>query len=116
MTSEGMTWIKANEKFLGEISDTIWGYAETGLKEYRSSAYLEDIFEKAGFTVRRGVAGMETAFVAEYGCGHPHIGLLAEYDALPGLSQAVSHEQKIYEKVPCAGHGCGHNALAAAVT
>ena len=67
MTSEGMTWIKANEKFLGEISDTIWGYAETGLKEYRSSAYLEDIFEKAGFTVRRGVAGMETAFVAEYG-------------------------------------------------
>lgn len=116
MTSEGMIWIKANEKFLGEISDTIWGYAETGLKEYRSSAYLEDIFEKAGFTVRRGVAGMETAFVAEYGCGHPHIGLLAEYDALPGLSQAVSHEQKIYEKVPCAGHGCGHNALAAAVT
>ena len=69
MTSEGMIWIKANEKFLGEISDTIWGYAETGLKEYRSSAYLEDIFEKAGFTVRRGVAGMETAFVAVL-CSH----------------------------------------------
>src|SRR5688572_30428117 len=69
------------------INQDIWGYAEVGLEEHRSSKRLADALERGGFRVRRSVSGMPTAFVAEYGSGKPVIGLLAEYDALPELSQ-----------------------------
>lgn len=88
----------------------IWTYAEIGLEEHRSSARLIGLLKKAGFRVKEGVAGMPTAFVAEYGSGSPVIGILAEYDALPELSQEVTGTRK-----PAAGrstgHGCGHCAL-----
>jgi aminobenzoyl-glutamate utilization protein B len=93
---------------LAELSDRIWAYAEIALREHRSAAALADFAEKHGFRVQRGVAGMPTAFVARYGQGRPVIGVMGEYDALPGLSQ-----QAVAEQAPLAegagGHGCGHN-------
>ena len=103
-----LDWISHNEPRLIEIADTIWKYAEVGLQEFESSALLADELEQAGFAVERGVAGMPTAFVAEYGTGKPVLGIMGEYDALPGLSQrAVPRREPETEGAP--GHGCGHN-------
>ncbi len=103
-------WIDENEEYLSGIAHKIWEYAEPALQEFKSSKLLADELEKEGFTVERGVAGMPTAFVATYGSGKPVIGLLGEYDALPGLSQdAVPERKPVKEGAP--GHGCGHNLL-----
>jgi aminobenzoyl-glutamate utilization protein B len=101
------------EKF-GQISDLIWGYAELGLQEFRSSKLLADTLEAAGFKVERGLAGMPTCFVATYGSGKPIIGLLGEFDALPMLSQKgrVPKKDPVVEGAP--GHGCGHNTMCTA--
>jgi hypothetical protein len=72
---------------LVSMADKIWALAETALKEHRSAATLADYAEKKGFSVQRGVSGMPTAFVATYGTGRPIIGIMGEYDALPGISQ-----------------------------
>ncbi|HTU68652.1 MAG TPA: amidohydrolase [Steroidobacteraceae bacterium] len=93
---------------LAGLSDKIWGYAETALKEHKSSALLADYAEQQGFTVTRGVSGMPTAFVARFGSGKPVIGIMGEYDALPGVSQqAIAQKSPLVEGA--AGHGCGHN-------
>lgn len=92
----------------------IWTYAELGLEEYRSAARLVGLLKKAGFRVKEGVSGMPTAFVAEYGSGKPVIGILAEYDALPDLSQDAIGERKPFPGRNAAGHGCGHSALGVA--
>jgi len=97
-----------------KISDTIWDYSETALKETRSAELLSGILEKEGFTVTRGVAGMPTAFVASAGSGAPVIGILAEYDALPGLSQKGGEGTKSPRVAGGAGQGCGHNLLGTA--
>jgi aminobenzoyl-glutamate utilization protein B len=94
-------------------NQAIWTFAELGLEEYRSSARLAGMLKKAGFRVKEGVAGMPTAFVAEYGSGKPVIGILAEYDALPELSQEATGSRKPAEG-RTAGHGCGHSALGTA--
>ena len=72
---------------LTKLSDDVWAYAETALKEYKSSKALADYAEAQGFNVKRGVAGMPTAFIAEFGSGKPIIGIMGEFDALPGISQ-----------------------------
>jgi aminobenzoyl-glutamate utilization protein B len=96
-----------------KLSDQIWAYAETALREHRSAAALADYAERQGFRVERGVAGMPTAFVASYGEGRPIIGVMGEFDALPGLSQkAISEKSPLVEGA--AGHGCGHNLFGAA--
>jgi len=91
----------------------IWGFAEVGYKETKSSALLQKTLRDHGFAVQAGVAGIPTAFVATYGSGKPVIGVLAEFDALPGLSQ-----QAVAAKTPIAGqdagHGCGHNLFGTA--
>src|SRR5207237_10547454 len=85
----------------------IWAFAEPSLLEFRSSELLASLLERNGFSVERGVAGMPTAFVASWGHGEPVVGVMAEYDALPGLSQAAQSERA--ELVPGGdGHGCGH--------
>jgi aminobenzoyl-glutamate utilization protein B len=93
----------------------IWSYAEVGYKEYKSSLLLQQALKDNGFTVEAGVAEMPTAFVATYGNGKPVIGILAEFDALPGLSQ-----DSVPEKSPIAGmksgHGCGHHLFGVAST
>jgi len=101
-------WIEKNRERLIHISDTIWEYAELGLREYKSSKLLADELEKHGFKVERGVAGMPTAFVATWGSGKPIIGIMGEYDALPGLSQKVVPRREPL-KPGAPGHGCGHN-------
>lgn len=90
------------------LSDRIWAYAETALRETRSAAALADYAEQQGFKVERGVAGMPTAFVATYGSGRPVIGIMGEYDALPGVSQKAIPVQEPLQ-AGAAGHGCGHN-------
>ncbi len=90
----------------------IWNYAEVGYKEVKSSALLQKTLQDNGFTVQAGVAGIPTAFVATYGSGKPVIGILAEYDALPGLSQTTDPEKKSAGKD--AGHGCGHHLFGVA--
>ncbi|WP_298301235.1 amidohydrolase [Hydrotalea sp.] len=91
----------------------IWNFAEVGYKEVKSSALLQEQLKNAGFQVENGVAGIPTAFVAAYGSGSPVIGILAEFDALPGLAQqAVPEKEPIAGQV--AGHGCGHHLFGTA--
>lgn len=91
----------------------LWDYSETAMLEQQSAAFLADLLEQEGFTVERGVAGMPTAFVASWGEGGPVVGVLAEYDALPGVGNApVPHREKREDKVT-AGQGCGHNLFGA---
>lgn len=92
----------------------IWNYAELGFQESKSSNLLQQQLKAAGFKVEAGVAGMPTAFIASFRTGDgPIIGLLAEFDALPGLSQAAEPERKPAAGV-ANGHGCGHNLFGAA--
>lgn len=91
----------------------IWEFAEVGYKEERSSALLQETLRSHGFRVTSGVAGIPTAFVAEYGSGAPSIGILAEYDALPGLSQMAVPERRPIEGAG-AGHACGHHLFGTA--
>ncbi len=76
------------------LADQIWAFAEPALRETRSAALLEQYLESEGFAVERGVAGLPTAFVATYGEGRPIIGILGEYDALPGISQRAQPTQE----------------------
>jgi aminobenzoyl-glutamate utilization protein B len=97
-----------------EMSDTLWDFSELGLREYKSAEFLTKKLEQAGFEVERGVAAMPTAFVASYGAGSPVIGILAEYDALPGVGNQPVPERKTREDGVTSGHGCGHNLFGAA--
>jgi aminobenzoyl-glutamate utilization protein B len=91
-------------------SKAIWQYAELGYHEEKSSALLQHELQEAGFRVQAPVADEPTAFVASYGQGEPVIGILGEFDALPGLSQAdVPDRSPVVAGAP--GHGCGHNLL-----
>jgi aminobenzoyl-glutamate utilization protein B len=95
------------------IAYSIWSYAEVGYKETRSTALLQATLKENGFIVEAGVAGLPTAFVATYGSGKPVIGVLAEFDALPGLSQDTVPERKPFpDKI--AGHACGHHLFGTA--
>ena len=100
--------IQSSYEAYKKIALNIWDYAEVGFKENKSSLLLQNTLIDNGFKVDAGVAVMPTAFVATYGSGKPVIGILAEYDALPGLSQETS-----FIKTPIlnknSGHGCGHN-------
>lgn len=98
----------------GVIAQNIWGFAEMGYQEEKSSALLQETLAKAGFTIKKGVAGIPTAFIAEYGSGKPIIGIMGEYDALPGLSQEAVPEKKSAGKA--AGHACGHHLFGTAST
>jgi aminobenzoyl-glutamate utilization protein B len=107
---EAVASVEKHKAEIVALSDQVWGFAETALVETRSSAVLADYVEKQGFTVERGVAGLPTAFVASFGSGRPIIGVLGEYDALPGLSQKAQTGQEALQ-AGAPGHGCGHNLL-----
>ncbi len=106
--------IEANRERLYDLSERLWETPELGLHEEESAALLIEVLESEGFSIETGVGGMPTAFVASYGEGDPTIGLLGEYDALPGLSQSVSAERDPIE-AGGPGHGCGHNLFGVAV-
>ncbi|MCA1583943.1 MAG: amidohydrolase [Acidobacteria bacterium] len=93
-----------------DLAQKIWLFAEVGYQETRSSALLQAQLRTAGFNVTGGVAEIPTAFVAVWGSGKPVIGIVGEFDALPGLSQAAAAERApISDNAP--GHGCGHHLL-----
>src|SRR5664280_783035 len=97
----------------GDISRKIWEFAELGFKENQSAALLQSELHAAGFSIAENLAGMPTAFTATWGQGKPVIGIMGEYDALPGLSQDDTPVRKpLVTGGP--GHGCGHNLLGAA--
>jgi aminobenzoyl-glutamate utilization protein B len=96
-----------------QTARNIWSYAELGFQENKSSAELKEILRKEGFKIEEGVSGMPTAFVATYGSGGQVIGILAEFDALPGLSQDSVPTKKIIEE-SAPGHACGHNLFGTA--
>ena len=96
-----------------KLQKSIWSNPELGFLETNSSGLLKQHLRENGFTIEEGVAGMPTAFVATYGSGSPVIGLLAEFDALPGLSQdTVPYRKPVKEGAP--GQGCGHNTFGVA--
>ncbi len=108
MKNSAINWIDAQQDIMRRVNRKIWEYAEPSFKEFQSSATLASWLEEYGFEVQRNVAGMPTAFVASFGEGKPVIGILAEFDALPGMSQ-----QAVPERIARAGadygHACGHS-------
>jgi aminobenzoyl-glutamate utilization protein B len=107
------------ERYAG-VAKQIWAFAEVGYQETKSSALLQQQLRAAGFEVTAGAAGIPTAFVATAGSGKPIVGIVGEFDALPGLSQEAQTAVHHAIEENGAGHGCGHNllgtgALAAAV-
>ena len=105
--------IEGKKDLIASVADRIWEYAELSLQEEKSAALYCETLEKEGFIVEKGICNIPTAFSASYGSGRPVIGLLAEYDALSGLSQKAGSTER-EELVPGAcGHGCGHNLLGA---
>lgn len=108
LKKETLATIQSGYDAYKKIALTIWDYAELGFKEDQSTALLQTTLKDNGFTVEAGVAGVPTAFVATYGSGLPVIGILAEYDALPGISQDNSPTKTPNANSSC-GHACGHH-------
>ncbi len=100
--------LDAKQATYAKVSQQIWEWAEVGYQETKSSALLQEELRRAGFTIQAGVAGMPTGFVASYGRGTPVIAILAEFDALPGITQDRVPERKLLDDKP-AGHACGHH-------
>lgn len=113
MKQSAVALVEKQRAELIRVSDEIWGFAEVGLVETKSSEVLASYAERNGFTVQRGVAGMATGFVASYGSGRPIIAILGEFDALPGISQKATPTREPLHAGQ-AGHGCGHNLFGAA--
>lgn len=104
--------VEKHQQELITLSDQIWGFAEIAMRETKSSKVLADYAEAQGFKVTRGVAAIPTAFIAEFGSGKPIIGVLGEFDALPGLSQKAQPTKEVLVN-GAPGHGCGHNMFGA---
>ncbi|MEQ9402894.1 MAG: M20 family metallopeptidase [Cyclobacteriaceae bacterium] len=105
--------LDAQQVKYSKIAAEIWNLAEVGYQEVKSSALLKEALVAEGFKVEEGVAGIPTAFVAEYGSGLPVIAILAEFDALPGISQkAIPSPEPVIEGG--AGHACGHHLFGTA--
>ncbi len=102
--------VEARSDELKAVNQAIWNFAEVGLEEHQSASLLVSKLKQNGFEVEHGVSDMPTAFVASYGSGKPIIGILAEYDALPGMSQKVQPERLPLQE-GAAGHACGHSGL-----
>jgi aminobenzoyl-glutamate utilization protein B len=113
-TDKVLQALDAKATTYGIIAQEIWGHAEMGYQEVQSSALLQKTLQDEGFSIKTGVAGIPTAFIAEYGSGSPVIAILGEYDALPGLSQEAVPMQKSAGKA--AGHACGHHLFGTAST
>ena len=110
LKNQAMEEVEANRKLVQEITDTLFSFSELGYQEYESAKYVTGLLKKDGFTVKQGLAGMPTAFVAEWGSGKPVIGFMADIDGLPETSQTpgVAYHKPLIDGGP--GHGEGHNA------
>lgn len=105
--------VDALESEIEKMSMELWKYSEIALRETKSAEFLADILEREGFKVKRGVADMPTAFVAEWGNDGPVIGILAEYDALPDIGNEPVPLRQPRTDGHAHGHGCGHNLFGA---
>ncbi len=105
--------IENSKDLIASVADQIWEYAELSLQEVQSAALYCKVLKEQGFAVEEGICGIPTAFAASYGSGKPVIGILAEYDALSGLSQKGGSTVKEELTAGGNGHGCGHNLLGA---
>ena len=105
--------LNKHQKTFEDVALKIWDWAEVGYQEYKSSALLKEELLANGFSIQSGVAEIPTAFIAEYSNGGPVIGILGEYDALPGLMQTASPFKEERNDV-IAGHACGHHLFGAA--
>jgi aminobenzoyl-glutamate utilization protein B len=108
LKAEASNDIQSNYVTYKKVALNIWNYAESGFKENKSSSLLQSTLKENGFIIESGVAGMPTAFAASYGSGKPVIAILAEFDALPGLSQD-SIATKATLGTNTNGHACGHH-------
>ena len=104
--------INSHQQQFEKVAMQIWDIAEVGYQEYQSSNLLKASLAKEGFRIEENVANIPTAFIAEYGEGLPVIGILGEFDALPGLAQSASPFKEKY-KDNIAGHACGHHLFGA---
>ncbi len=97
-----MSWLDEHADIFSDISDKIWEYAELSLMEYRSCELYVTKLKEMGFEVESPLAGVQTGFKATYGSGSPVIGILAEYDALTGLSQVAgaTHREERSKTAP----------------
>lgn len=98
---------------IAKLNQAVWDFAEFGYQEEKSAAKIEEVLKAEGFKVESGLAGIPTAFVGRYGHGKPVIAILAEYDALPALSQQAGVARPCPIPGKAYGHGCGHSALGA---
>lgn len=106
--STSSTFLNQKFEYYSALSDKIWKYAEPGYLETQTSEALLSELKKEGFLIQKNQANMPTAFIASYGSGKPVIAILAEMDALPGLSQeAVPYKKPLVANAY--GHACGHN-------
>lgn len=105
------TCIEQKASRLISISKQIWEFAELGYQEFQSAEVLIKALEEEEFKVTKNLTDIPTAFKGVWGKGSPVIGVLGEFDALPGLSQKAAYpiRSPIQEGKP--GHGCGHNLL-----
>ena len=104
--------INNHQQQFEKVALQIWDIAEVGYQEYQSSSLLKESLAREGFRIEENVANIPTAFIAEYGEGSPVIGILGEFDALPGLAQTASPYKEKY-KDNIAGHACGHHLFGA---
>jgi len=113
LKKELLNSLEQKSSALISVSDNIWEAAEVAFREEKSAEYLIQYAEENGLKVEKGLAGMPTAFTATYGEGKPVIGIIGEFDALPGLSQTtVPYKNELV--AGGAGHGCGHNLFGTA--
>ena len=105
--------LESKRKYFTDIADYIWANPELAYREFKSAKALKDAMVECGFEVTENLAGIETAFKGQFGSGHPVIGFLGEFDALPSLSQEASCNVKKPVEEGGNGHGCGHCNLGA---
>ena len=104
--------VNAQCDLIWAVASHVWEFAELGYREVKSSAYEAEVLEKNGFTIcDRGIGGCETSWIATWGGGSPVLGLLVEFDALPGLGNDTAPTKTPAKNGNTNGHGCGHNLI-----
>jgi aminobenzoyl-glutamate utilization protein B len=106
--------VDAQAELIWDVASNVWEFAELGYEEVQSSAYESEVLEKNGFKISdRGIGGLDTSWIATWGGGSPVLGLLVEFDALPGLGNDTAPKQTPAKSGNSNGHGCGHNLIGA---
>ena len=104
--------VDAVEETIWDVASHVWEFAELGYQEFKSSAYAAETLEKNGFAISdRGIGGLDTSWTATWGSGSPVLGILVEFDALPGLGNDTVPKKAPAKSGNTNGHGCGHNLI-----